>query len=114
MNVRLLCRDGNGSLNFLPPSRQIDAQSLPGNERGRYARIAEQNTVQSGHQVCHRRRTYDTRKCHDAIARRGTCAVILLRKNAKPWQLISTKANALNEAVDGSCYLEKAERLPLP
>lgn len=29
---------------------------------------------------------YDTRKCHDAIAKRGTAAVIPPGKNATPWK----------------------------
>jgi hypothetical protein len=32
---------------------------------------------------------YDTRKCHDAIAKRGADAVIPPRKNAKPWKAIA-------------------------
>lgn len=37
---------------------------------------------------------YDTRKCHDAIADRGTHAVIPPRKNAKPWQTVTAGAIA--------------------
>ena len=48
---------------------------------------------------------YDTRKCHDAIAARGTHAVIPPRKNAKPWKPTSPGAIARNEAVNASRYL---------
>ena len=51
---------------------------------------------------------YDTRKCHDAIAKRGACAVIPPRKNAKHWQPTSAGAIARNEAVDASRYLGRA------
>ena len=51
---------------------------------------------------------YDTRKCHDAIAARDAHAVILPRKNAKPWKPTSAGAIARNEAVRASRYLGKA------
>ena len=51
---------------------------------------------------------YDTRKCHDAIAARGACAVIPPRKNAKPWKPTSAGAVARNEAVNASRYLGRA------
>lgn len=39
---------------------------------------------------------YDTRKCHDAVAERGADAVILPRKNTKPWKAITAVAVARN------------------
>ena len=42
---------------------------------------------------------YDTRGCHDAIARRGADAVIPPRRNAKPWKKDSPGAGARNEAL---------------
>ena len=51
---------------------------------------------------------YDTRKCHDAMAARGAHAVILPRKNAKPWKPTSPGAIARNEAVNASRYLGRA------
>ena len=42
---------------------------------------------------------YDTRGCRDAIARRGTDAVIPPRRNAKPWKKHSPGAGARNEAL---------------
>lgn len=48
---------------------------------------------------------YDTRKCHDAIAARGTHAVIPPRKNVKPWKPTSAVAIARNESVNASQYL---------
>lgn len=51
---------------------------------------------------------YDSRKCHDAIAARGTHAVIPPRKNAKPWKPTSAGAIARNEAVNASLYLGRA------
>jgi hypothetical protein len=50
----------------------------------------------------------DTRNCHDAIAARDAHAVIPLRKNAKPWKLISARAVTRNEAVSASRYLGRA------
>ncbi len=40
--------------------------------------------------------TYDTRKCHDAIADRGSAAIIPPGKNAKPWQTVTEGAVARN------------------
>ena len=51
---------------------------------------------------------YDTRKCHDAIADRGARAVILPRRNAKPWQTGTAGAEARNEALRASKYLGRA------
>lgn len=51
---------------------------------------------------------YDTRKCHDAIAERGACAVIPPRKNAKPWRPTTAGALARNEALRASKYLGRA------
>jgi len=39
---------------------------------------------------------YDTKACHEAIAHRGAQAVILTRKNAKPWKDQRPGANACN------------------
>ena len=52
--------------------------------------------------------TYDTRKCHDAIAERGAHAVIPPRKNAKTWKAITAGAIARNEALRASKYLGRA------
>ena len=41
---------------------------------------------------------YDARKCHDAIAKRGTHAVMTPRRNIKPWKVIPAGAAARNEA----------------
>ena len=51
---------------------------------------------------------YDTRKCQDAIADRGAHAVILPRKNAKPWKTVTAGAAARNEALRASKYLGRA------
>jgi len=51
---------------------------------------------------------YDTRKCHDTIADRGAHAVILPRKNAKPWKTVTAGAVARNEALQASRYLGRA------
>jgi hypothetical protein len=51
---------------------------------------------------------YDTRKCHDAIADRGSNAVIRPRKNAKPWKTVTAGAVARNEALRASKYLGRA------
>ncbi len=48
---------------------------------------------------------YDTRKCHDAIAERGTNAIIPPRKNATPWKAITAGAVARHEALRASKYL---------
>ena len=50
----------------------------------------------------------DTRKCHDAIAERGACAVIPPRRNAKPWKAATAGAVARNEALRASKYLGRA------
>ena len=42
---------------------------------------------------------YDTRKCHDAIVRRGADAVIPPRRNAKPRKKDSPGVSARNEAL---------------
>ncbi|MFT5342576.1 MAG: hypothetical protein ACI9BH_001790, partial [Paracoccaceae bacterium] len=42
----------------------------------RIAGTFEPNPCRSGHQQCHRRRAYDTRKCHEAIAARDAHAMI--------------------------------------
>jgi hypothetical protein len=54
--------------------------------------------------------TYDTRKCHDAIAARNAHAVIPSRKNAKLWKHDTPGARARNEAVRASKYLGSALR----
>ena len=51
---------------------------------------------------------YDTRKCHDAIAKRSAAAVIPPRKNAKPWKDITAGAVARNEALRASKCLGRA------
>ena len=51
---------------------------------------------------------YDTRKCHDAIAERGAHAVILPRRNVKPWKTVTAGAIARNEALRASRYLGRA------
>ena len=50
-------------------------------------------------------RTYDTHKCHEAIAARNAHAVIPPRKNAKPWKPTSAGAIARNEALSAQRYL---------
>ena len=45
---------------------------------------------------------FDTHKCHEAIAARGAAAIILSRKNAKPWTPGTAGAVARNEAVRAS------------
>lgn len=40
---------------------------------------------------------YDTKACHAAIASRGACALIPVRKNARPWKANSAGAHARNE-----------------
>lgn len=52
--------------------------------------------------------TYDTRKCHNAIADRGAHAVIPPRKNAKPWKTVTAGAVARNEALRAAKYLGRA------
>lgn len=53
--------------------------------------------------------TYDTRKCHDAIAARNARAVIPARKNAKLWKPDTLEARARNEAVQSSKDLGRAK-----
>jgi hypothetical protein len=53
---------------------------------------------------------YDTRKCHEAIAARGSSAVIPPRKNAKPCKPTSAGAIARNEAVSAQQYLGRTLR----
>ena len=53
---------------------------------------------------------YDTRKCHDAIAKRGADAVIPPRKNAKPLKAVTAGAVARNDALRASKYLGRALR----
>lgn len=51
---------------------------------------------------------YDTRKCHDAIAKRSAHAVIPPRKNATLWKPDTAGARARNEAIRSSKYLGRA------
>jgi len=44
----------------------------------------------------------DTRACHDAIAARGTAAIIPPRRNARPWQPDMAGARARNEILRAS------------
>ena len=46
--------------------------------------------------------TFDTRKCHDAIAARGAAAIIPPRRNAKPWKPDTAGAIARNDALRAS------------
>src|SRR5471032_463661 len=58
---------------------------------------------------------YDTKGCHDAIARRGAHAVIPTRKNGKPWKDHRPGAAARNDmlhAAPWSSDMEEMERLP--
>ena len=50
---------------------------------------------------------HDRRKCHDAIADRGACAVIPPRR-AKPWKAVTAGAVARNEALRASKYRGRA------
>ena len=43
--------------------------------------------------------TFDTRKCHDAIAARGAAAILPPRKNAKPRKPDTAGAVARNETL---------------
>jgi hypothetical protein len=52
--------------------------------------------------------TYDTRKCHDAIAGRGTDAVIPTRKNARPWKPDTIGARARNDILRAIRHLGRA------
>ncbi len=45
---------------------------------------------------------YDTRSCHDIIAKRGADAIIPPRRNAKPWRPTTPGARARNEAIRAS------------
>ena len=45
---------------------------------------------------------FDARTCHDAIAARGTVAIIPPRKNTKPWTPDTPGAIACNEALRAS------------
>ncbi len=47
----------------------------------------------------------DTRKCHDAIADRGSHTVTPPRKTAKPWTAVTAGAVARNDALRASKYL---------
>lgn len=51
---------------------------------------------------------YDTKGCHEAIARRGAAAVIPCRKNAKPWKDRKPGALARNEIVRATRRLVRA------
>ena len=44
----------------------------------------------------------DTRKCHDAITGRGGDAIMLRRKNARPWKAITEGAVARTDALRAS------------
>ncbi len=52
--------------------------------------------------------TFDTRKCHDAIADCGAYAVIPPRKNAKLWQTVAAGAVARSEILRAFKYLRRA------
>ncbi len=52
--------------------------------------------------------TYDTRKCHDAIADRGANAVVPPRKNATPWKPDTAGVIVRNEALRALKYLGRA------
>jgi len=52
--------------------------------------------------------SYDMPKCHDAIVDRDAHAVILPRKNAKPWKTVTAGAVARNEALCTSKHLGRA------
>lgn len=51
---------------------------------------------------------FDTRRCHDAIADRGACAIIPPRRNARPWKPTTAGARARNETLRASTYLGRA------
>jgi hypothetical protein len=51
--------------------------------------------------------TYDTRNCHNAIADRGAHAIILPRRNAKPWNPATAGTIARNEALQASKFLAR-------
>lgn len=48
---------------------------------------------------------YDTRACHDVIAGRNACAVMPVRRNAKPWKETSPEAGARNDTPKVTRYL---------
>lgn len=51
---------------------------------------------------------YDTRRCHNVVAARGTAAIIPARKNAQLWKPTTAGAIARNEAVRTCKYLGRA------
>jgi hypothetical protein len=51
---------------------------------------------------------YNTRRCHNAIADCGAAAVIPPRRNAQPWKPTTADANAGNDALRASKYLDRA------
>lgn len=51
---------------------------------------------------------YDTRKCHDTIAKCGATVIMPPRKNAKPWKNTTARAVARNEVLRASEYLGRA------
>ena len=51
---------------------------------------------------------YDTRKCHDAIAKRGADAVIPTRKNARPWKPDTIGARARNDILRATKHLGRS------
>ncbi|NDK35890.1 transposase [Rhodovulum sulfidophilum] len=56
---------------------------------------------------------YDTRACHDAIAARGTAAIIPPRRNARPWKP-DTQRNPAGVKTAGPDSPAEPERLPPP
>ena len=51
---------------------------------------------------------YDTHPCHAAIARRGGTAIILIRKNGRPWEEDCPAAQARNENLRASWHFGRA------
>jgi hypothetical protein len=51
---------------------------------------------------------YDTRKCHDAIAKRGADAVIPTRKNARPWKPDTIGARARSDILRATKHLGRS------
>jgi transposase len=51
---------------------------------------------------------YDSRRCHNAIAKRGAAAVITPRRNTHPWKPTTAGAIARNDALLASRYLGRA------
>ena len=51
---------------------------------------------------------YDTRKCHDAIAKRRADAVIPTRKNARPWKPDTIGARARNDILRATKHLGRS------